>query len=122
MKRDLELVRLILIRAEAADDFTLRASSFAADGYDQKTVARHFQLLEEAGLIEANLLRTESLGVLQGMLERLTWEGHEFLEATRNETVWSRTKAIVGEKGGSASFEVLKALAMEVSLGYFGLK
>jgi hypothetical protein len=122
VKRNLELVRLILIRGEAADDFTLRSSAFAAEGYDEKTVARHFQLLEEAGLVEANLLCVESRGALQGMVERLTWDGHEFLEATRNETVWSRTKELVKAKGGGASFEVVKALATQASLSYFGLK
>jgi DNA-binding transcriptional ArsR family regulator len=122
MKRDLDLVRLILIRAEEAEDFTLRSSAFAAEGYDERTVARHFELLEEAGLIEVNLLRTETLGALKGQLERLTWDGHEFLDATRNETVWSRTKELVKAKGGGASFEVVKALATQASLSYFGLK
>lgn len=122
MKRDLELVRLILMRAEEADDFTLRSSGFVAEGYDEKIVARHFQLLEEAGLVEANLLCAEAQGALEGQLERLTWAGHEFLDATRNETVWSRTKELVKAKGGGASFEVVKALATQASLTYFGLK
>lgn len=120
MKRDFELVRLILLRAEAAPDFSVSSSAF--EGYDEPTVARHFALLEEAGFIDANLARYEGRGALQGTVERLTWAGHEFLDTTRNETVWNRTKELVKEKSGSASFEVFKALATEVSLGLFGLK
>lgn len=52
----------------------------------------------------------------------VTWAGHEFLDTARNETVWTRTKELVKEKGGSASFEVVKALATQVSLAFLGLK
>lgn len=68
MKRGLELVRLILLRAEAVDDFMLRLSSFTADGHDEQTVARHFHVLEEVGLIEANVVCVEGHGALQGTL------------------------------------------------------
>ena len=43
----------------------------------------------------------------------LTWEGHEFLDAVRHETVWAKTKEVVKSKGGSVSFEVLKELAIQ---------
>ncbi len=43
----------------------------------------------------------------------LTWGGHDFLDAIRNDDVWSKTKSTVQEKVGSATFEVVKALGLD---------
>jgi hypothetical protein len=52
----------------------------------------------------------------------LTWEGHEFLEASRNENVWNKVKAIIKDKGLGLIFEVIKGLLLEESLKRVGLK
>lgn len=120
MRRDMDLVREILLRAEDTEYHRLKSSAF--EGKDELTVARHFELMKEAGLIEADLLcLPEHRGVERGTVLRLTWEGHEFLDAARNEDVWKRTKEIVKEKGGSVSFEVLKSIVTKVALSLFGL-
>ena len=49
----------------------------------------------------------------------LTWQGHEFLDTITNQTVWNRVMSKLQDKGGSASFEVVKALAIEISKQYF---
>jgi len=40
--------------------------------------------------------------------KRLTWAGHEFIEAARNDTVWQKTKTVVREKTGALTLEMLK--------------
>ena len=35
---------------------------------------------------------------------RLTWQGHEFLDAARNEDRWNQAKKTISEKGGSLTF------------------
>jgi hypothetical protein len=70
-------------------------------------------LLAEAGLIEAQDLTT-----LSGSLwlpKRLTWAGHEFLDAAKNETVWRSAKAFVVEKTGTLTMELLKVGLSEVT-------
>lgn len=42
----------------------------------------------------------------------LTWAGHEFLEATRNDNVWKKTLEFVENKGGAIMFEILKDVAL----------
>lgn len=42
---------------------------------------------------------------------RMTASGHDYLDAIRDEGIWKRTTAAVTETGGSASVEILKALA-----------
>jgi hypothetical protein len=40
----------------------------------------------------------------------LTWEGHDFIEAVRNETVWRKAFGIITEKGGGFTLEMIKEL------------
>jgi len=49
--------------------------------------------------------------------KRLTWAGHEFIEAARNDTVWHKTKTLVKEKTGTLTLEVLKLGLTEVTKG-----
>ena len=120
MRLDLDLVRQILLTAERAAP-NQAVGSISVPGYDQDTVLEHLELLHERRLIEAHLLRSNQQRIAGAVVERLTWEGHAFLSDARNDEVWSRTKQIVKEKGGSASFEVVKALVAQVALNLFGL-
>lgn len=43
----------------------------------------------------------------------LTWEGHEFLDAARNNTVWRKVLQLVKDKGASVPFEVVKQLLLQ---------
>jgi hypothetical protein len=42
----------------------------------------------------------------------LTWEGHEFLDAARNKTMWNRAKTALTTQGAGLSFDVMKALLL----------
>ena len=75
--------------------------------------------MAEAGLIEA--LDASTMGDFDGKATALTWQGHEFLDAVRNDTVWRKTIALIKEKGGSVPFEVVKALAVRFASAPFGL-
>lgn len=117
----MELVRSILLRAEDAGYAELSSEAFAEDGFDSAVVAAHMQLLEEAGLIEANLLTLEGYGAVQGHVNRLTWAGHDYLDAIRNSGVWAKTKKLIVEKVGSAPLEVFKAVAVKLVLQQVGI-
>lgn len=51
------------------------------------------------------------------MIQNLTWQGHDFIEDAKNETVWIKTKEFIKEKGGSASLsgmtEVIKIICIK---------
>lgn len=51
----------------------------------------------------------------------LTWEGHEFLDAARSDTVWVKATSTIGQQVGSAGIEVLKALLQATIKGMIGL-
>jgi hypothetical protein len=117
----MDLVREILIRTDSAGFGGVTADSLASEAYDKAAVAYHFQLLHEAGLLEANLLTLERFGAVDGTISRLTWSGHEFLDATRSDTVWKKTKSLVGKQLGTAPFDIILEIAKRVALGSLGL-
>ena len=115
MKRDVDLIRQIILQAEQANEKINVGAKFKVKGYDDILVAKHIELLVEAGLLKARLTRTDTDGVVGAYVERLTWDGHEFLDAARNESVWNKAKVTIKEKVGTVSFEVLKTLLIKIS-------
>jgi hypothetical protein len=121
MKRDMDLVRRVLLQVEEADEEALTSRPLDVEGYDSATVARHVEIMQEAGLVDAHVMRADGVPPYAARVFRLTWQGHDFLEATRNDTIWAKTKSFVAEKGGGASFEIIKAVAIKFAATHFGL-
>jgi hypothetical protein len=88
-------------------------------GYTEETIGYHLVLMEEAGLIRADVTTAFGEQSPSATPERITWAGHEFIANARNEAVWARVKSIVVARGGSVSFEVLKFLVVETAKSYF---
>jgi hypothetical protein len=121
MRRDMDLVRRILLAAENKAAEEIGSSDFVDDLTNEATVAYHLQLMEEAGLIEANILSFERIGPVRGTVVRINWEGHDFLDAVRGEEVWRKTKDTVRKSGGSWTFDVMKAIATKLIMHAAGL-
>jgi DNA-binding transcriptional ArsR family regulator len=120
MKRDMELVRQILMIAEDASPDE-RFHTMRIEGHSDATVGKHVELLEDAGYIEADLVHTEERGTVSGRVLRITWAGYEFLDAARSETLWRKAREQVGEKLGSVPVEVLKQLLIRLASNALGL-
>jgi len=107
MKRDLDLVRRILLDIEERSDGaqTFGWAAFVEDGYPLEAIHHHVQLLDDAGLIQA-----DELVPGQWWPERITWAGHEFLDAARNDELWTKAKLQVQTKVGSAPFRLVHDL------------
>lgn len=98
MKRDMEVIRRILAEAEATDSITK---------IEDPTVAYNVLLADEAGLLKAEITR-DSLGRPTGaFVRRLTWAGHDFLDAARNDTIWNKAKKKILTAGVSWTFSLL---------------
>ncbi len=118
MKRDLDLIRQILIRIEECPD-PQGPGEIQIEGYSSEQISYHIKLLAGAGLIEAHDLSAS--GDIYWLAGGLTWQGHEFLDAARNDTVWNRTKDIIKEKGGSIPFTLVQEIVVMVAKTVFGL-
>jgi hypothetical protein len=66
--------------------------------------------MEEAGLIDAYHDGDREYGTFEWNIRRLTWEGHEFLDAVRDPEIWRKTKAGAATTGGF-TLGLLKDLA-----------
>lgn len=117
MKRDLELIRKILLHVEEFDNL-----QFDLPGYDQATIASHVRLLIQAKFLIA-IAHTEMGGAihLQDGITQLTWEGYEFLDAARNDERWKNAMKIAKEKAGSISVSALTQLLVQLMKKAIGL-
>jgi hypothetical protein len=76
-------------------------------------------------LIDAGLARGEDVSYgsedPEAILQRITWAGHEFIEAARDDNRWQKAKNIVVEKGGDITLDILKALLVNLTKSTLGL-
>jgi len=114
MKRNLDLARAILLHIEADENPGQYKVIGELDGFSQPEVHYHLRLLVDAGLIEGSNRSAPSGGIFF-LAGDLTWAGHEFLESSRDEGAWSRAKQLVSAKTGGLSFDIVRALLIELA-------
>lgn len=111
MKRDMNLARRILLEVEKWPPEG-GGGQIDVQGYDQQTISYHIMLLSEAGLLKGR--DASGVGDICWFVDRLTWEGHEFVEAARDDTRWKKAISTISEKGGSFVFDVIKQLLVDL--------
>jgi hypothetical protein len=105
MKRDMDLVRAVLMEIEKAP-FDGGSLDISVPGHSSEEISYHILLMHEARLIEA--VDLSSLDGVCWKPKRLTYEGHEFLDAARNDTFWKKAKDKVTTSTGTLTLEGLK--------------
>lgn len=101
MKRDMDLVRELLLCVESDGDLTPLFKR-----YSQEAVIGHLEIMMDANLLVGNV-QSYLDGGKSASIQRLTWAGHEFLDNARNDTVWNKVTATIKNAATTASFEVL---------------
>lgn len=119
MKRDMDLVRKILIFAEARTSINDTAS-VVIEGYSEEQIWYHANLLIDADYLYRNRV-LESFDGIQVTGDAITFAGHDFLDAVRSDTVWRKTMDKVGSAVGSASLDIIKALAESYAKQLLGI-
>jgi len=120
MQRDMDLVRKVLLALEAKP-VPEAVDTVQVDGYDDLVVRYHLLLLAQAKLIDYEPEFTKTGRIIRVLAFNPSWQGYEFLDAARNDTVWSKAKQMVKEKGGSVPFEVLQSILMKVVASLFNV-
>lgn len=112
MKRDMDLLRLLLLKLEALDEdgqniyLFDNSEEFEIDGFTWEQIVYHFDLAVEARMVDQG-----GRGAMEGfMFRRLTWSGHDFVDAVRDDDIWKKTRQGATAAGGF-SVELLKDLA-----------
>ncbi|MDO5464286.1 MAG: DUF2513 domain-containing protein [Akkermansia sp.] len=106
MKRNWDLIRLILLNLEGETD------TENLNDYSDNEVLYHVQLLLDKQLIADCQVKTY-IGGQQALIGqgRLTFEGHDFLDKIRNETVWTHIKSQICKVGDSLTYSIIDKLA-----------
>lgn len=115
MKRDMDLIRRICMELEDKDPHNPMISM---NNVHDEVFREHALLLMEAGLAQG-MTQNMVAGQPFAALYRLTWAGHDFLDASRNDTIWKKAKEQVLRPGMSFTFELLRDwLKSEISKGF----
>jgi hypothetical protein len=101
MKRDMDIIRLLLLQQESGEDPPELAK------YDVKLVVYNCALMLDAGFIEGEVISDASGSPAAAVIIRMTWAGHDFLDSTRDPTIWNKAKERVLKPGISWSFSIL---------------
>lgn len=112
MKRDMDLVRELLLKLEAepfdGNLWSLDPDGLGIGGRTHEDIAYHLVLLIDGGLLDGE--RELSGGFVA---RKLTWAGHDFLDSVRDPKIWRTTKERVKEAGGF-TIEILTNVAKEI--------
>jgi len=124
MKRDLDLVRQILLTVEEAkpgqqidlEDFRKELP----ERLDE--VSAHVELLDEAGYLDAIISQelTPS-GPRQFFITKIEWAGYDYLDAVRDAGIWAKTKEKLKSVGGGTTLDIAKAVATKLITDSLGV-
>ncbi|AFH62301.1 DUF2513 domain-containing protein [Paenibacillus caseinilyticus] len=98
MKRDMDLIIQIL---KVIEEYKTPTNNIVVqlDGYEDEEkdeiVQGHCVLLRDAGFIEGKV----GYQPYTFTVTHMTWEGHEFLDLARNDTVVEKAKSVAKQKG-----------------------
>lgn len=111
MKRDWDIVRQKLLATEEIEAGSILRPEDFSPGKAYET-AYHVKIMNEAGLLDVNIIPIMSSAPKPFLIRSLSWEGHEFLDAIRSETIWGKTKQTILEKGSTLTFDLIKSVAI----------
>ncbi len=116
MKRNMDLIRILLLEIEKQDRGRGDKIEVKVEGQAPAVVKEHLHLLIEAGFVSG---RSDDVPVGFGrfvFVHRLTWDGHDFLDSVRDPEVWRKTKeraSVAGGWGIDLLTDIAKATARE---------
>lgn len=111
MKLNPDCLRAVLLAYEALPAIN-RQIGLPIDGFSEEEIFYHQQLLEDAGFIRLQWGATGD-DPYRVYPHRLTYAGHEFLNASRNNQAWDAVKKAMAQTGGFV-VELAKPILLEL--------
>jgi hypothetical protein len=120
VKRDMDLIRKIILNIEAAPH-SFAFDDFQIEGYTSEQIAYHSYLLIQGGLAEGITTTNFESSSPAAIIRNLTWQGHEFADAAKNDSIWHKAKERIKEKGDAVPIGVLTQLLISIVKTSVGL-
>lgn len=115
MKRDLDLIRGILLAVENRSDYPafndVKDIASQMNVTDLQLMSFHISLLADCNYIDFEDCSCLGQGYQDYAIYRLTQDGCNYIDTIRNEEIWSLTKKKLITIGGSASLFLVKTIA-----------
>ncbi len=109
MTRDMDLIREILLKMEAHPN-AFAPQRLEIPEYSEEQIGFHAFLMKQAGLIDGFVNTSHADRSPSAVPISITWEGYEFLAASKDPSIWRKGTSAVLSKAGAISFEVIKAV------------
>ena len=113
MRRDLDLIRDIMLRLEEAPREHIE---LIFEDTSPEVLDYHLELLMNSGMIRETSKSQTQDGV-QILAPFITMQGHDFLDDVREDSIWVRAKEKAASAAGTASIQVVKHFATEIMKG-----
>lgn len=107
MKRDMNLIRQILLWADEQPNGIFSGNP-TIEGYTEEQIGYHVYLMEQAGLVKAAVRGSIGLPSPFGLILEITWTGHDFVDAIKDDSLWKKATTTVIKDGASFSFDLVK--------------
>lgn len=105
MKRDMNVIRSIAFAVEALPP---GKELEELSGVDAQTFGAHVKWMIDAGLVDGGVTQYIGERPPEATVRRLTWNGCDFLDAARSDTLWKRAQESVIGPTMSWTFDILK--------------
>lgn len=112
MKRDMELIRKILMKIE--EDFEPGSgwiNNLDVPGYEKKMVAEHCDLLYQDNLVREYNASYADNEIYNFGVGPLTNKGHDLLDNIRDEIIWEKTKKTIKDNDLPQTGKVIAEIA-----------
>lgn len=111
MKRDLDLIREVLLGIEAnatgkVAPVPVLGLNFSISEHTTEEIAYHVTMLIDGGYVRGKQSALQTHPLVEG----LTMKGHDYLDAIRDPVIWGKTKE-GAKKAGGFTLELLGELA-----------
>jgi len=101
MKRDMDLVRRILLAIEGGEH-GVAPQPLLIDGYTDEQIGYHVYIMIQGGLLEGSVVSMMEGPSPEAIASSMTWAGHEFIESARDEKRWKEARGLLEKVGGAA--------------------
>lgn len=111
LKHDCVRKTLLYLENNLMLDSFISTQDMTIDNYSKEDIVYTIKMLKNAGYINAQFCGYDDQQIYY--VSSLTWNGHQFLDNIRDNTVWKKTKSILS-KFTSVSLEITSQVASQV--------